>query len=380
MRKIISLLLCSCCCSSLITFSGCYFESEIFGSAAGSLKHDSASLVSSSISELSSSQESHSSEPDDSSETEPSADKEIENEKVPTSSQSSHVENSDELSESQADTDKKEPDDLPQISDHINSALTTLGFKERKDALALLLPAPLKAHFSAVSGLEFLSQTESAAPHLLFLPIYNNTTIEIYGFKLNDKDQSEQTLLYKKSDSPSGYGLAIPADAFEAFSDFRVSITHGDVSANYIIIKNHFISDSGEYFLNDSTFSHVDYTNDTIDVPTAKESLVSAVEYITEDFSSKYSWKYLSDKTMLLDVAEGDDPLSGEYYLEVSELLDGKGCCYYAVTLSRRTYDNGNAIGETIINRYLVTIPGNRIIPMFDQNGEINSEYNDIII
>ena len=375
MRKIISFLLCTCCCSSLLSFSGCYFESEIFGSAASSLKNESASLVSlnsgASSSYLSQEEESEISE------TESSQISKNE-ETTSASSQSSSAETS--APQNHSSEEEKEQESLPAIPNHINAALTQLGLKERADALALLLPSPLTAHFSAVSELETLSPSETPVSPLLFLPIYNNTTIEIYGLNFDDKEQVEQTLIYQKTNSPSGYGLAISLDALESFSDFRVTLSCGDISANYIIINDRIIHDNGEYFLNDSTFADVDYLTDTLSMPTPKDSLVSVVEYITDGFASRYDWKYLSDKTLLLTVAEGDDLLAGEYFIEASELSDGKGCCYYAVTLSQRTYDNGSAVGETIINRYLVTIPGNKIIPMIDENGNINPEYNDIII
>ena len=69
------------------------------------------------------------------------------------------------------------------------------------------------------------------------------------------------------------------------------------------------------------------------------------------------------------------------YYLEGERIQEGKDFYYYSVHLYYKNYNSKNNANETVtVNRYLITIPDMRVIPMLDKNGEFVEEYNDIII
>ncbi|MBE6883175.1 MAG: hypothetical protein E7487_01065 [Ruminococcaceae bacterium] len=388
MRKLLSFLFLTCCTTFL--FNGCYFESDLFGSAAGTLKNES-SLLAGSSHLPSDKQQLHSQKPDRQDSISLSDDTTSDLSSAPEMDSSSSP--SEEILKEDSSPATSEPltsdsstsndfisnniDDSPLL----NATLKTLGLKQRPDALALMLCSPLNGQLHAVPFRDSLSLSDSPITSFLLMPIYNNSTLEIYELSFDGENYTDDTLLYRKTASPSGYALDILLNPREEAAAFKVSIKYGNVSGTYIIVCDLLLYDHGEYLLKDNTLSPLDYVSDSLTPLTRKEALVSAITYITRDFSSSYNWEYISDSMIRLYIAPGDDPLSGEYFLESSELRDGKGCCYYAVSLSQRSYDeSGNATGETIYNRYLVSLSGNQIIPMVDKEGNINAEYNDIII
>ncbi len=394
-RRSLSFILSTLCLASTMLTAGCRFERELFGSAASGVKSsssagnageairsnadssavsaDATDLLSSFVKEESSGNEVSS---DISRAPEASSDGDASeapaNDKVYLSPPAS----------------ASEPEQSSSAADYIrlltNSSLLSLGFRQPRDALALILSSPLEVQVSRVATLDSVSISDISNCTYLVVPIYNNSTVELFvpnrsGSSADGEDGME--LIYRRESTPSGYGLRITANSRDETAAFRLVIHSGSFAISFDVICSRTVLDGGGYLLNNGNLKKLDYVGDAIDAVERSDALSMVVNELTRELNVTYKWENTSHTSVHLSVEQNDGPISGEYYLSSSELRDGKGCCYYMISLGRRIYnDNGAATGEDIVNRYLVTVPGGQIVPMYGENGAINREYNDIII
>ena len=395
-KRTLSFVLSAVCLASTALMTGCRFEHELFGSAASGMSQSSgseapvsvnlsSSAVESSVSGASELSESSAQEPEQLSggnNNEDSVSEPPESSAPETSGQEqeSSEPTEDEKQPSGGETEQEQSSSAEYRPLLTNASLNSLGFRCPRDALALIIASPLQIQVEQIAFLDSVTVSDAVNTSIMIVPVYNNSSIELFRVDGESSDEAGRELIYSRDSTPTGYALQVSANSRNIGETFMMVIRSGSFSADYTFVCGRSRIDGG-YLLRNNSLERIDYVGDALNAISRKDALSMVVDELTSSLNVTYKWENTSHTSVHLSVEPNSGQLSGEYYIDSNELQNGKGCCYYMISLSQRSYNEaGAAVGERVINRYLVTLPGGLIVPMYDENGCINTEYNDIII
>ncbi len=172
-------------------------------------------------------------------------------------------------------------------------------------------------------------------------------------------------------------GCAAPQNSGDAFSGSSTPSSNGIFSS--MSSKDEFSSAAP-----DSSFD----TDNTDNIPHTN-TLNSAVNTILDDIIFNYVGPFYfhfycrESQDFLgytIDAIPYSDAFAPQLCIETEWLQDGYGCSYYMVHFYSREYDPSNhMLNKKTVNRYVISLPDGKIIPMLDKNGNFIKEYNDMI-
>lgn len=354
---------------------GCTLDSEVFGSYAS--RQSSGEGVSSlALSSVSSEPERSASEADTS-----------KTEQISGTGASSQTSEANTESSSVSQPEQSIPDKKPGGSGKKNSAFERFGLKAERDATALILYDPLSGRlaYSELLDQVSLDGVDGDSYSLLLVPVYNKSRISVISCAvLPDGTLEELEVLHDVAQTPDAYALYLQVPEPEPGDALKITVESAGLLSEYLLTEGK--SSGADYLLDgESEIRAVNFREDAdIESFSEGDAIQRSMQFLFDQLEAReiqYKWEVLPSRLGIkLSLHGGDLDEPAELYLDCNNLDIGDDCCYYMIRVSTQTLDeNGNVKHMEVRNRYLVSYPDIRVIPMLNTDGTLNSEYADII-